>query len=61
MIGSADRIHVGVAWPPCLALDALGAKGRRLMLRIGFRYDRNWRGYIFPTVDCKREDKPLHF
>jgi len=29
------------------------------MFRAGFRYDRKWRGYIFPTAACKCLSKPV--
>jgi hypothetical protein len=58
LICRPDRDNVGIAWPPYLVFNAPGKKGSWLMLRIGFRYDRNWRGYIFPAVACKRVAKP---
>ena len=61
MIGRPDRTHIGVAWPPYMVFNAPCEKGGWLMLRIGFRYDRNWRGYIFPTMACKSVDKPLRY
>jgi len=61
MIGRSDRANVGIAWPPYLVFNAPGKKGLWLMLRIGFRYDRNWHGYIFPAVACKRVAKPLRY
>jgi hypothetical protein len=61
LIGKPDLIHVGVAWPPYIVFNAPSRKGRWLMLRIGFRYDRNWRGYIFPTMACKSVAQPLRY
>jgi hypothetical protein len=61
MIGRPDQTHVGAAWPPHLVFNARSEKGSWLMPRIGFRYDRNWRGYIFPTIACKSVDKPLRY
>lgn len=31
------------------------------MFRVGFRYDRNWHGYIFPTAAWKVVATPLEY
>ena len=61
IIGRADRTHLGVAWPPYLVINSPAGRGGWRMFRIGFRYDRNWRGYIFPTVALKRVAEPLRY
>ena len=60
-IGKPDRVNIGLAWPPYLVFNAPGTKGRWIMLRVGFRYDCNWHGYIFPTAACKYVSKPLRY
>ena len=32
-----------------------------LMARLGFRYDRNWHGYIFPEAAIKVLDHTVHY
>ena len=61
MIGRPDRANAGVAWPPYLVFNKPDKKSGWLMFRIGFRYDRNWHGYIFPTIAIKNTDKPLRY
>jgi len=61
MIGRPDRTNISIAWPPYLVFNTLGKEGDWFMFRIGFRYDRNWHGYIFPTVACKNVDRPLRY
>jgi hypothetical protein len=51
--------NVGVAWPPYLVFNAPEKNGQCLLFRFGFRYDRNWRGDIYPTIAPKSTDKPL--
>lgn len=58
-IGSSEGVHFAVAWPPYLVVNAPASNGNWRMFRVGFRYDRNWRGYIFPTAACKCIDSPL--
>lgn len=60
-IGSRQRRHLGVAWPPYLVYNAPEPTGRWFMVRVGFRYDRVWRGYIFPTLAIKRITAPLTY
>ncbi len=60
-IGSARRTHVEIAWPPYVVVNKSGEPGRWLMFRMGFRYDRTWRGYIFPTAALKSLDHPLQY
>jgi hypothetical protein len=61
LIGKADGTQLGLAWPPYLVFNSPQGNGNWLMFRIGFRYDRNWRGYIFPTVAAKRLSHPLRY
>jgi hypothetical protein len=53
-LGKPDGIHVGLAWPPYLVFNSPDKNGHWRIIRIGFRYDRTWRGYIFPTMAAKR-------
>ena len=61
MLGRGEGSNVGLAWPPYLVVNALEHDGRWRMFRIGFRYDRTWRGYIFPTAAWKIIDSPLTY
>jgi hypothetical protein len=60
-IGNAERSHLGVAWPPYLIVNSRTGNGEWRIFRVGFRYDRNWRGYIFPTMAAKRISHPLSY
>ncbi len=60
-IGNRQRRHLGVAWPPYVVYNAPEPTGRWFMARVGFRYDRVWRGYIFPTLAIKRIAAPLSY
>jgi hypothetical protein len=61
LIGNRERTNLGLAWPPYLVYNSPDGIGRWRMFRIGFRYDRTWRGYIFPTAAWKRVSKPLRY
>lgn len=61
VLGSVDRTHLGLAWPPYLVFNSPNGSGNWRMFRIGFRYDRAWRGYIFPTIAAKNLPKPLRY
>lgn len=58
-IGRPDGTNLGLAWPPYIVFNLPDGKGHWRMFRIGFRYDRTWRGYIFPTVAAKNLSYPL--
>ncbi len=60
-IGEAQGTHLGLAWPPYLVFNLPDGSGRWRVFRIGFRYDRTWRGYIFPTLAAKRLSHPLTY
>ena len=61
LMGNPERTSVGLAWPPYLVYNSPAGDGRWRMFRIGFRYDRGWRGYIFPTIAWKLIAKPLRY
>jgi hypothetical protein len=61
VLGREDRTHLGVARPPYIAINSRDGSGSWRMFRIGFRYDRNWRGYIFPSIALKRVATPLRY
>jgi len=61
LVGNPERTNIGLAWPPYLVYNSPDGSGRWRMFRIGFRYDQNWRGYIFPTVAWKRVSRPLRY
>jgi hypothetical protein len=61
VVGKPESTHLGLAWPPYLVLNSLSGNGEWRVFRIGFRYDRTWRGYIFPTMAAKRLSHPLRY
>lgn len=61
LIGNPKDTSIGLAWPPYFVLNSPAGKNRWYMFRIGFRYDRNWHGYIFPTIAWKIISKPLRY
>lgn len=61
LIGKPDKTNLGLAWPPYLVFNSPDGSGCWRMFRVGFRYDRNWRGYIFPTIAAKRMPHPLTY
>src|SRR2546425_9214832 len=38
-----------IGFPPYLIINYKRKSNKYLMFRIGFRYDKNWKGYIFPS------------
>jgi hypothetical protein len=61
LIGKPDGANLGLAWPPYAVINVASGDGRWDMFRIGFRYDRTWRGYIFPTIAAKHVTHPLRY
>lgn len=61
LFGSPEGTNVGVAWPPYLVVNFSTGHHTWRMFRVGFRYDRNWQGYIFPTIALKQVDAPLEY
>lgn len=61
LLGKADGTNLGLAWPPYVVFNISNKNGHWRMFRMGFRYDRTWRGYIFPTVAAKRVSQPLRY
>ena len=61
LIGKSDGTNLGLAWPPYLVFNMCDGNDHWRMFRIGFRYDRTWRGYIFPTIAAKRISRPLRY
>lgn len=57
--GSGQTRMLAVAWPPYVVYDSADGNGHWRMFRAGFRYDRQWHGYIFPTAAYKCLGKPL--
>lgn len=60
-IGNPYFINVGLAWPPYVVINRYRGPGQWQMFRMGFRYDLNWHGYIFPTVAWKLVSRPLRY
>jgi len=52
LIGREDGTSLGLAWPRYAVYNSPSGGGWR-MFRVGFRYDRTWHGYIFPTAAWK--------
>ena len=61
LVGRPDGTNLGLAWPPYLVFNMRDGNDHWRMFRIGFRYDRTWRGYIFPTIAAKRISQPLRY
>jgi len=61
LIGKRTDTSLGFAWPPYIVYNQPERRGRWRMFRIGFRYDRNWHGYIFPTAAWKTVAVPLEY
>lgn len=57
--GNPQARMLALAWPPYVVYDSADGHGHWRMFRAGFRYDRKWQGYIFPTAACKCLAKPL--
>lgn len=61
LLGNPARTSLGLAWPPYLVYNSPAGNARWRMFRVGFRYDRTWRGYIFPTIAWKLITHPLRY
>jgi hypothetical protein len=61
LIGRPERTSIGLAWPPYIVYNSPDGSGHWHMFRAGFRYDRNWHGYIFPTSAWKQVSSPLRY
>ncbi len=60
-LGKLEGTHVGLAWPPYLVFNSPDHNGHWRIFRVGFRYDRTWHGYIFPTMAAKRLSHRLRY
>ena len=47
-------------WPPYIVVNSLSGALWRLF-RIGWRYDKNWKGYIGPSAAWKKVAWPLTY
>jgi len=61
LLGKPNATNLGLAWPPYAVFNLSEGNGHWRMFRIGFRYDRTWRGYIFPTIAAKQISQPLRY
>jgi hypothetical protein len=61
LVGKPDGTNLGLAWPPYVVFNMSDGNDHWRMFRIGFRYDRTWRGYIFPTIAAKQIAHPLRY
>ena len=50
--GPDGDVRFGIAFPPYVIIQHEGA-GHWDMARLGWRYDTNWPGYLFPTAALK--------
>ena len=53
---TTEPASILLCFPPFIAVNVPLPRGKRLVLRAGFRYDKNWEGYIFPEAAAKRTD-----
>ena len=58
------KLHTHATWawgtqPSYFVYNRKLSDGSWLLVRMGWRYDRNWRGYIGPSSACKKIPKPL--
>jgi hypothetical protein len=60
-IGPLRRTHIQFGWPPYVVYNKPRHDGRWQVFRLGFRYDRNWHGYIFPTAAWKPMGAALEY
>jgi hypothetical protein len=58
-VGHPPARFLAAGWPPYLVYNSPDSCGHFRVFRVGFRYDRKWRGYIFPTLAWKCLEKPL--
>src|SRR6266704_3568926 len=56
LIGSP---YGGFYWPPYIVIQWQQSNGRWRLFRCGWRYDQNWKGFIFPTSAWKMVDQPM--
>ncbi len=61
LVGKPEGTSLGLAWPPYAVFNMPDGNDHWRMFRIGFRYDRTWRGYIFPTIAAKQVSHPLRY
>lgn len=61
LVGNPQGTNLGLAWPPYLVFNMADGNNHWNMFRVGIRYDRTWRGYIFPTIAAKRLRQPLRY
>ena len=50
---SVEPLSIVVAFPPYIAVNVPLRNHDMLLIRFGWRYDRNWKGYLFPTGAAK--------
>ena len=58
------KLHAHGTWawgthPSYFVYNRQLANGNWLLVRVGWRYDRNWRGYIGPSLAWKKIPQPL--
>jgi hypothetical protein len=56
-----EPLSVLVCFPPFIAVNVPLPGGRYLILRAGFRYDKNWPGYIFPESAAKVKGQTIFY
>jgi hypothetical protein len=56
-----EPLSLLVALPPFIVLNSPWFRGRRLVIRAGWRYDKGWPGYIFPEAAIKILDHTVFY
>lgn len=56
---TVEPLSVVLAFPPYVVMNIPLGRGSMLMVRAGWRFDRNAESYIFPTAAIKRVDTAL--
>jgi hypothetical protein len=56
-----EPLSVLVCFPPFIAVNIPMFDGTYLILRAGFRYDKNWKGYLFPESAAKRKAQTIFY
>lgn len=56
-----EPLSIVIALPPYFVINIPIGRGKMLMIRAGWRYNRGatWKGFIFPTGACKVIDTGL--
>ena len=56
-----EPFSILICFPPFIAINIPIGKGRYAMVRAGFRFDRNWKGFLFPESAAKISDHVIFY